>query len=485
MRKVALFIALILFLSVPFVFSDPTDISGLHQYTLENGLELFILENHSAPLVYIEIAIRGGGIAQTAQTAGLFHLYEHMMFKGNSKFRTAAEVNSAYLDLGVPSWNGSTGAEYVNYYFTVPSEKLKEGLEFWSYAIREPLLDPKELESEKGVVISEITGDFSDPGWIYASAIDRRLFPKYPWRRDPAGTVENVRNATTETLRTIQKEYYIPNNAALFVGGDVKPDEVFALVNEVYGSWKRGKDPWADPQPPQTSLPVRRPTFVVYPDPTVSSRFGIVEMYYRGPDVGRDAASTYAADVWGYLISNPSGRYKKNLVAANLGIPDPNYTGAYYLTQKDGGQLVFWTYLLAKPGESFARRTQQLKERIRAYELTAMTRERSYFSEEEYEQVKRLIENQRILEMETVEGFLRTLRFWWASASTDYFFGYIDSMKKVGFRDVSVFLDKYIHKNLEIVAIRVNPGVFEAEKKAFADAGFETLSADNAFWWKK
>ena len=166
MKKVALLAALgILALALP-VFSDPTEVPGLHRFKLDNGLELFVLENHAAPLAYIEIAVRGGGIAQTEDTAGLFHFYEHMMFKGNSKFRTASEVSSAYLDLGVPSWNGSTGAEYVNYYFTVPSDKVREGLEFWSYAIREPNLDPKEIETEKGVVISEITGDFSDPRGI-------------------------------------------------------------------------------------------------------------------------------------------------------------------------------------------------------------------------------------------------------------------------------------------------------------------------------
>ncbi len=163
MKKVAFFLFLALLAIVPLAYSEPTDIPGLFRYRLENGLELFVLEDRSTPLAYIEIAIRGGGIAQTAETAGLFHFYEHMMFKGNSKYRTAAEVNAAYLDLGVPFWNGSTGTEHVNYYFTVPSENLRRGLEFWSYAIREPLLDPREIESEKGVVISEITGSFAEP----------------------------------------------------------------------------------------------------------------------------------------------------------------------------------------------------------------------------------------------------------------------------------------------------------------------------------
>ncbi|HRY81860.1 MAG TPA: pitrilysin family protein, partial [Spirochaetia bacterium] len=308
MKKVRFALLVALVLSSTFLYAEATGVPGLHRFVLDNGLELFVLENPSAPLAYIEIAIRGGGVAQTPETAGVFHFYEHMMFKGNSKYRTAAEVSSAYLDLGVPSWNGSTGSEYVDYYFTVPSDRLREGLEFWSYAIREPLLDPGEIESEKGVVVSEITGNYSEPRSIYAAGIDRRLFPKYPWRRDPGGTVEAIRGVTAEKLRTMQRTYYIPNNAALFVGGDVRADAVHQLVKEVYGSWERGPDPWAKPQDPQAFPAVRKTAFVVYPDPTVNPRFGIAQIYYRGPDVGRDPVATYAADVWGYLVENPSGR---------------------------------------------------------------------------------------------------------------------------------------------------------------------------------
>ena len=134
-----------IFICITPIFAQETKIEGLYHYVLPNGLELLVMENHAAPLAYIEIAVRAGGISQTEETAGLFHLYEHMMFKGNSKYPTAAAVQSAINDLGVPSWNGSTASEYVNYFFTVPADKLKEGLEFWSYAIREPLIDPTEL----------------------------------------------------------------------------------------------------------------------------------------------------------------------------------------------------------------------------------------------------------------------------------------------------------------------------------------------------
>ena len=89
---------------------------NVESFTLENGLKVFTSENHSVPLVYIEIAVRAGGVTQTPETAGLFHLYEHMMFKGNELYRDAASVQKAINDMGVTSWNGTTSPDCVNYF---------------------------------------------------------------------------------------------------------------------------------------------------------------------------------------------------------------------------------------------------------------------------------------------------------------------------------------------------------------------------------
>jgi zinc protease len=127
-----------------------------------------------------------------------------MMFKGNKKFRSAAEVQKAYLDLGVTNWNGSTGAEKVNYYFTVPADKARQGLEFWSWAVREPNLDPQELAREIQVVSAEMAGDLADPARVVQAAVDKALFPAFPWRRDPLGDPEVIRSCTVDQLRAIR-----------------------------------------------------------------------------------------------------------------------------------------------------------------------------------------------------------------------------------------------------------------------------------------
>src|SRR5574344_2328363 len=167
--------------------AEKTPLENVYHYTLDNGLNVFVVENHAAPLAYIEIAVKAGGITQTAENAGLFHLYEHMMFKGNTKYRDSAAVQRAINDMGVANWNGSTDLEHVNYYFTVPSDLLYKGLEFWSYAVREPLLNAAELEGEKKVVLSEVEGSIADSNRIYSDAVMKLMFPDAPWRLDPSG----------------------------------------------------------------------------------------------------------------------------------------------------------------------------------------------------------------------------------------------------------------------------------------------------------
>ncbi|MCX7024534.1 MAG: insulinase family protein [Spirochaetes bacterium] len=478
-------LALALALAAP-VFAETTPIPGLQRFMLDNGLELFVLENHSSPLVYVEIAFRCGAYAQTPDTAGLFHFYEHMMFKGNKKFRTQAEVIKAYLDLGVSSWNGSTSAEYVNYYFTVPADKAGQGLEFWSQAVREPLLDSGELESEKGVVTSEIQGSLSDPKEILSSSVDRRLFPDFPWRRDPGGSVDVLQSCTVEKLKAIKDAYYIPNNAALFVGGDIKPGQALALVKKYYGSWKRGPDPWKGGQQAQRFPATDKSLFLVYPDPNVSPNYGIVYTYQRGPDVSRSPAPTYAADVFGYLMEDPSGAYKSTVFGMkDLAIPNPNYMGGFYWTQRDGGQIQNYAYLMTKAVLPFAERGRLFAEAVTSTLPARIIAAPDYYSGEDYETVKTIIEDEQILGLETVDGFLGNLRFWWASASTDYYFGYVPNMKKAGHAEIAKYLEDYLVGNPPIVVVRVNPQVYEQQKASFDKLGYELIDAETAFWWKK
>lgn len=119
LKKVLSIVTITLVSAVIQLYAEKTPVEDLYSYTLDNDLSLFVAEDHSVPLVYIDIAVRAGATTQTPETAGLFHLYEHMMFKGNELYPNAAAVQRAVKDMGVSKWNAFTQVDCVHYYFTL------------------------------------------------------------------------------------------------------------------------------------------------------------------------------------------------------------------------------------------------------------------------------------------------------------------------------------------------------------------------------
>ncbi len=452
--------------------------SGLSRFVLSNGLELFVYENHVVPLAKIQIVFRCGAFTQTPRNAGLFHLYEHMLFKGNEVYRTEADFQAAMKELGVSSWNGGTSNEQVAYYFTVPSEKVGGGIAFWANAIRYPLFDSKQLETEKKVVINEIRGYLNNPDDIFESGMDRRLYAKYPWRRDVSGSEANIEHATVAMMRDIQNRYYIPNNAALFVGGDVDPQRIHAMAEEYFGSWQRGADPALDKIPPHPAPPDN--VFLNFPDEQMYRGVARVTARFRGPDVLRDSSATYAADVWGKFMDDPNGRFRDDLMSKVPGLYNKDYIWAFYFTQRDGGYIEFTTYLVLDPNNSTYGRIKELLAAVRN-EFRSMVEDPGYFAAKDFEILKVKLGDEKLIEQETANGFISNLSFWWASASTDYYMGYLDNLNKVNREAVVDFLRRYLIDANAVVGVRVNP-----EDSNAADAraqGFEELDRSNAFWW--
>ena len=221
----------------------------IQRKVLANGLEVIVVENHGVPLATIEIDVKNGSFTQTPEYEGLAHMYEHMFFKADSIYPEPNQFWDRASDLGA-IFNGTTTEERVNYYMTVPSEKLADAIQLVASAIRAPLFRRDELERERQVVIGEYDRYDSNP----FSALDRqttaRLYPGNFSRKNIIGNRQIILTTTPEKMRFIQGKYYIPNNSALIVAGDVNPTAVFALAARELGQWSRGADPFvSDPIP--------------------------------------------------------------------------------------------------------------------------------------------------------------------------------------------------------------------------------------------
>jgi len=470
---------------LPALSAEETSCPGLYRYKLENGLELYVYRDQALPIARVEICFRAGAIVQTEDNAGIFALYVRSVMGSSQSGSEKPAIKAALSELGAGGWKGGAANESVSFSIKVPSGRVNEALDFWAERLRPASFDAESLEDDKEAAVADIKAAASNPAIVYRAAINRRLFRKYPWRLSAKGRAEAIQALTPAALEKIRDSWFIPNNAALFVAGDVAPEEVFAAASQAFAGWKAGPNPWQTPPAPQARPGVVRPTWVAYADSGMPEGMAEVELNYRAPDLGGDIDSSYTATLWTELASNLSGRFITGIKKAIPKLVGDTPVGVVYLPSRDSGQLRISASFDIGKNDSPVSMAQSFKERARGFEVTTMRSDPSYFSVRDYEEAKRSIINARKRRLETSDGLVDELAGDWAAVSADYFFGYEKAIQDVSQRDVSSFLQNYILRNLEIVALRLNPADFQNEKKRLVSNGFEIMDAHNAFWWQK
>ena len=393
---------------------------------LSNGLEVIVLEDHSVPLVTVELAVKNGSYTEPPELNGLSHLFEHMFFRTNR----AVQNHESYLDQFDESgagMNGQTQEELVNYYMTTTSQNLNIALHFMRDSIRYPMFDEEEFAREKEVVIGELDRHLSNPGFYLIEAMTNRLFYKYPSRKNPAGNRETVSKATTATMRMIQQRYYVPNNTALVVTGDVLPEDVFRQAQDFFGDWPRAEDPFIK-YPLVEHPPLTKSEGAIVKQPVQNV---IINIGWHGPSIGKDNPATYAADVFSYILRQGNSRFQRALVDTGL-VTDVSIG---YLTQRNVG-----------PIQIFAQTTpDKARAALKAiYAEVAHFNDKDYYTDEQLESAKALLAAEDLYQREKLSDYVHTISFWWASTGLDYFRGYQDNLRKTSRADISRYVMTYI-----------------------------------------
>lgn len=402
-------------------------LADINSRVLANGLEVVTLEDHSVPLVTIELAVRNGSFTEPPELNGLSHLYEHMFFKANRAIANSEQYLQRIGQLGI-AYNASTREEVVNYYFTTTSPNLRTAMTFMRDATRYPLFERGEFERERQVVIGEIDRNESNPYYYLNLEMTDRLFYKYPSRKNPLGNRQTVSGATTDMMRLIQSRYYVPNNSALIVTGDVQPDEIYKLAEELFGDWpRREKDPFVEfPMVEHPPLPRSEGAVVQQPVQNVLFNIG-----WQGPSTVKDNPGTYAADVFSFILTQPNSRFQRNLV--DTGLVSGVTIG--YLTQRNVGPI----QIIAQTTPDKARAALKA-----IYNEVAHFNDKDYFTDEQLESAKALLEADDLYSREKLSEYAHTLSFWWSSTGLDYFRTYLPNLRRTSRADISRYVTTYI-----------------------------------------
>ncbi|MEM6831127.1 MAG: pitrilysin family protein [Bacteroidota bacterium] len=409
--------------------------------TLDNGLEVLIIEDRTVPLATIEITVRNGAYCEAPEFDGLSHFYEHMFFKANKDIPSQEAFLARVSELGI-SFNGTTSGERVNYYVTLSNQKVKEGLEFMNSAIRSPLFLEEEMANEQPVVDEEFLRAESNPTFFLFQDLNHAMWKDNYSRKNVIGDHDIIKSATAEKMRIIQDKYYNPNNSLITVAGDVDHKTMFNMIQSIYGDWEPADFNPFDKYPIPEIEALTEDEFFITEDE--NAQIPIILIGLHGPDTRNDIKSTYAADIFSYILSQRTSIWQKELVESGLCFQ----AGEGYSTNRYVGPITI--SLVPNPGK--------IPEALaKVDELIAQFANDDFFTDEQLETAKTTLTIQDAFGREQTSQFLHTVTYWWASADIPYYIDYVENLQKVTREDIQDYVKKYYIGQPKVTGMLVSP----------------------------
>jgi zinc protease len=210
--------------------------------TLDNGLRVLIQEDPRNPIVAVQIFYRVGSRNELPGATGLAHFLEHMMFKGTPT-HGRGEI-SRLIELNGGRDNAFTTKDMTGYHVSIAADRLDLVLGLEADRMRNLLLAPAEIDSERKVVMEERrTRIDDDPEGVVYEAMSSIAFLAHPYRWPIIGWMSDIARINPGELRAFYDTYYRPNNAILVIAGDVKAPAALAQVRRHFGPIPRGATP--------------------------------------------------------------------------------------------------------------------------------------------------------------------------------------------------------------------------------------------------
>lgn len=213
---------------------------------LPNGLTLLLVPIETASSVTVSIFIKAGSRYEPAKLNGISHFLEHLHFKGSKNFPTAKRLSETIDSIG-GEFNANTGKEHTQYFIRSAYEHMPLIFEVLTDMLQNPIIDEKELEREKGVIVEEINMYKDNPQVHVDSLFEELLWPDSPLGFDIAGRPEVIRRITRDDVLGFRKKYYQPSNMIIAVAGQFDSIHLEKLVEERWSKLASRKTPQCPP----------------------------------------------------------------------------------------------------------------------------------------------------------------------------------------------------------------------------------------------
>ena len=319
---------------------------AVSSFTLDNGLQVVVIEDHRAPAVTHMVWYKIGAADETAPHSGIAHFLEHLMFQGTHNL-APGEFSATVEALGGND-NAFTSWDYTAYFQRVAADRLDVMMKMEADRMQGLNLSEEDVDTEREVILEERSQRTdSDPGSLMTEQMRAAQYLNHPYGRPIIGWRQEMEQLSRQDALNFYKANYAPNNAIVVVAGDVTPEAVKALAQEYYGPLAPSENVTrkARPQePPQ--LAERR---LVMTDDRVSQPS--LARSYLAPE--RDPGDQRSAAALTILAEYLGGNATTSLLARKLQFESPVavYTGAGY----DGTAVddtTFSLYAVPLPGKS-------------------------------------------------------------------------------------------------------------------------------------
>jgi predicted Zn-dependent peptidase len=213
-------------------------------YTLPNGLRVVLSEDHSAPVVSVNVWYHVGSANEVPRRSGFAHLFEHMMFQGSAHVRKAEHFQ--LIERAGGDMNGSTNDDRTNYFQVLPSNRLNLGLWLEADRMRSLAITAENFENQRQAVKEErrlrIDNQPYAGAFITGFTMPFDSATCFAYAHTTIGDMADLDSARLEDVQAFFDQYYAPNNAVLTVAGDVDPAQARALIEQYFGGIPRGRD---------------------------------------------------------------------------------------------------------------------------------------------------------------------------------------------------------------------------------------------------
>ena len=333
------------------------------RYVLDNGLTVILHEDHSDPVVHVDVTYHVGSAREELGKSGFAHLFEHMMFQGSENVADEEHIKSVTETGG--TMNGTTNRDRTNYFQTVPSNHLETML--WLEADRMGFflegITQEKFEIQRATVKNEKQQNYDNRAYGRAfELITKTLYPYgHPYSWLTIGDLEDLDRATAEDLKNFFLKWYGPNNATLTIGGAIEPNEVLPMVEKYFGGIAKGPkiEPLNIP-----SFELEQDRYVSYYDdkvhfPAVTLSFPTVEKLHPDAAALSGLAGILGAGKGSYLYKNFIDNQKAISASAS------------HRSDELGGE--FFMFVLPYPGVSLSDFEKDLRDSFDEFELNGVS----------------------------------------------------------------------------------------------------------------